>query len=229
MAAIVIVGAAEVQAAKAEAPGDVQAMVASVFALYSLEVAARVKDPKASGLIEKAAAAVLAKKDAKAAALFLETAGPLTGGLNRETREKVTELAIGKTIPAAAKEGAERSRGAAEKVGPDLANPEVKARGYDLAAFATAVGKEMVLAAHPSGVGPRLSSQTMKGDTLYIRMAWKGGILGTPYTSTIELTFTRRAGGVQVTSWDYDDDCAAPKNMVFVRAYIAELNRSLAK
>lgn len=222
--------AAAERAAKALKDNDAQAMVECAFALYPLEAAEKGDKPKYRELVGKAADAVLAKRDAKEAARFLEVAGPLATGLTPETRDKLTELATGKTIDAATTAGAEKARGPAQKVVPDLLNPEVKARGEDISDLAEVIGVQMVQAGHPTATNVRMAKHSMKGDTLFIRVNGNGAITGIQYTTSLELTFGKKGGNVQITSWDYetDYDFTLP-NKRAMQMVIDKVNRALAK
>lgn len=91
-------------------------------------------------------------------------------------------------------------------------------------AAAFELGKRIVQAAHFTGAGHGLSDYAVRGDTLSITVKWRGGLLGTHYTSKIKVTFKTVDGEVKVRSIDYDDNCVVPHSRAKIDRLIRELN-----
>ena len=86
------------------------------------------------------------------------------------------------------------------------------------------LGKEIVKAAHPTGVKHELKDHSSRGNKLTIEMDWKGGLLGTPYTSTIKVEFESVGGKTKIKSIDYKDDAVIAYNRGNIDRLIRKLN-----
>lgn len=213
--------AIDARAAKAEKDKDVKALIECAFALYPLEIKAKVKEPRHQALLNQAADAILAKKDAAEAKRFLELAAPLAAGLPAAKREQISTLAVGKSTAAIVKEESERVRGAVKKFGPDLVDPEAKTRGALGRDLAEAVGTAVLACARPSSIldNTRMSSHRYSFPranraTLHVEMRWCGAWTNNPYTSRIALTVEVHQGRAECLSLDYSDDCFIPPRPV---------------
>lgn len=68
------------------------------------------------------------------------------------------------------------------------------------------LGKQIVEAAHFTGVKHKLRDYSVSSDRMTIEIDWRGGFLDTPYTSTIKVKFKQIGGKVKIESIDYKDD-----------------------
>lgn len=226
----------EARAAQAVKDKDVQALVECAFALYPLEVAA--KEPRHAALLGEAANLVVAKQDAAEAKRFLEVAAPLVAALPETKRDQLTALAVGKSAKEVVKEESERIRGSVKKVGPDLADPEVKSRGGD-EDLAKGLGHGVLwcirpshkLADSPARLGSyKLTYPGTNRVTVYIRMNWHGAWTNSPYESDIHVKFLITGKTFEVLGIDYTDNCLFPRpDQTLLNALIRELNRQFAE
>jgi hypothetical protein len=211
------------RAEKALKDNDVQALVECAFALYPVETAGKVKNPKYQELIARAADVVLAKKDAKEAGQFLETAGPLLGGLKAEQRAKLETLFRGQSIDDLAGKEAAVARGSTKKVGMGLADPEAKPRGDDVKEAAEGLGLSLVKTVRYADT-PILKTYSLKGARLKVTMEWAGVVTGNKYTSDIEFEFEQVGGKVLIKSILYSDDALTKWDPYYVEKFRREFN-----
>lgn len=219
--------ALKAKAAKAEKDKNVQALIECAFGYYPMEISAKTKNPQYSALLNKAAEIVLEKKNKDQAAAFLELTGPLMGSIKRDFSEKITKVATGKTGAEIAKDEAEVARGPIQKAGKDFFNPEVKIRDRGLM---TALGKGIVLAAHPTGQRPGLINYKVTNDgptrmTVSITIEYFGALTGWRYVADIDIDFAIHNGRAEITFLGYNDNNIVPPHERNLRDYKDNFNR----
>lgn len=225
----------ESRAGKAQKETDIQAMIECAYALYPLEFDAKLKEPRYLALLNRAADMILSARDPAAAQHFLELAGPLLAGLAETKTEQLTRLVVGRPIQKAMRDEAERVRGPVKKLGPDLVDPEVKARGPLDKELAEMIGRAVLMGCRPATgfaadhlevVDYKWSFPKKQRATLHVKIRWPGTV-SRRYESEIDLTFQADNNSTEVLSLEYRDDCLfpAPQSPAQLRDVINDLLR----
>ena len=90
--------------------------------------------------------------------------------------------------------------------------------------MALALGKKIVVAAHFSGEKHSLADYSTRDNTLNIEMNWRGGVLGTAYTSNIKVKFKSVGGKVKIDSIDYKDNAYIKPSRPNIDRFIRDFN-----
>ena len=212
------VTAVKERAAKAEKAGDVQAMIECAYALYPIEFAANLENPRYAALIAGAAEKSIESKDQTQAQMFQELAGPLATCLSAKHRDALEELATGKSAEQQEETNqqlAEEGSKPVKKYGKDIADPDVEVRGDKEKEFCDAICRAALMFCRPSAevtMRPRLErhSVSVKSGELhaYAHFYWKGAWTETPYDSDVTVVFS--VDPFRAKRVEYDDDCPTP-------------------
>lgn len=207
------------RAAQAKAAGDVQGMIRCAYALYPVEAFDEVKEKQCQGLLNAAADAVLAKKQATEAARFLDLTAPLTTVFDADRQKKVAELALGESQDEFTRTKAQQASEPLAKYGKDLADPDVKLRGSITRDVAEAVGMAVLVFCRPSCVlsekQPYMRDYGFsrpRSDRLELRVSlvFYGCFSGNRYDAVVRVVLD--LDPIEVLYIRYTDDNLVPRN-----------------
>jgi hypothetical protein len=197
---------------QAAASTDVKALVESAFALYPLE-AGRVKNSKYSALLNKAGDLVLAEKNPRSAAEFLDKIGPIGDGLATEKREQLVAVMLGKSLKEDAADRTGKLAPQLAKYGPDLGNPDIQLRGEITRDVAEACGMAVLVYCRPSctiaDTSPRMLSYSFTRPRagrlrLSVKLRYHGALTDNPYDATVVMEGD--LDPMEIRYIRYDDD-----------------------
>ena len=88
------------------------------------------------------------------------------------------------------------------------------------------VTSTIVVAAHPTADTGSVSVRKYRlaGDTLTMKVDWRGGILGLLYTSDIAVVFRQANGSFKIDSIDYEDDNPIAHSKKGIQELIRQVN-----
>ena len=66
------------------------------------------------------------------------------------------------------------------------------------------LGKNLAAAAHPTGVSPRMTDYSFRGDSLYMTLKYEGAFTGWTYTAQVRVDFDPVTG--RAKTYSYQDD-----------------------